>query len=274
MSVQRLSLILSLLLSLAGCQRHPARLIFLQVGQGDCAVFSTAGSTIMVDAGPREGGFDSGERIILPALRRLGIQSVDLILLSHPDLDHVGGLGAICRAMPNARVAASAEFRTWPSMIRSLKEAHIDPGDVVWLPRDSVAKLGRFQLRLYCPSMEGRENDNDGSMCVRISDGHQSAVLTGDAPSEIEEELAQHGNWRADILKAGHHGSRGSTSYPWLRAVGPRWVILSCGRDNRFGHPHKETMDRIREYGAEPLRTDQLGDIEFDAGNQGWQRAN
>lgn len=271
MFARPLSIPFLVLLALAGCRaRTPARLIFLQVGQGDCAVFSTAGTTMLIDAGPMDGSFDAGERIVIPALRRHGVDSVDLILVTHPDRDHIGGLGALHRAFPAASIVASAEFRAWPSMIESMKAAGVELGTVVWLPPDSTAKIGRFEVRMVCPSMDGRENDNDGSVCVRISDGRASAVLTGDAPSEVEDELIPRGDWKAQILKAGHHGSRGSTSTAWLRAVSPSWVIFSCGRDNRFGHPHLETIWRVTELGAKPLRTDRDGDLEFEATGNGW----
>ncbi len=243
---------------------EPTLLASLSVGQGDCAVLTSGGVTVLIDAGPRQGTYDAGERLVLPALRRLGVSGVDFVLLSHPDIDHVGGIVSIHRACPEARFAASAEFRTWPSMMDRLKEAGIAPGEVIWLPENAALQVGDFRLRTWCPSMAGHENDNDGSMFVRVVDGSATAVFSGDAPMSVEEEALGHGNWAAQVMKAGHHGSRSATGAAWIAAVHPSVAVLSCGRNNRYGHPHRDVVDRLQAAGIEVWRTDRQGDAVFD----------
>ncbi len=231
---------------------------------------TSEGSTVLIDAGPIQGKFDAAERLVLPALHRLGIDDVDLVLLSHPDIDHVGGIGTLRKRFPNARFAISAEFRSYPTMLERLKEGEIDPKDVIWTANVFQLKVGEFTLRGWCPSMEGHENDNDGSMFVRVQDGPATAVFSGDAPSEAEAEALGHGDWSAQVMKAGHHGSRTATSDAWLRAVHPLVAVLSCGRNNRYGHPHREVVDRIQSAGVEVWRTDRQGDAVFDVGPNGF----
>lgn len=255
---------------LLGHSPAPTLIACLSVGQGDCAVVTSEGWTVLIDAGPLQGKFDAAERLALPALNRLGVDGVDLVLLSHPDLDHVGGIGTIHRKFPSARFAVSAEFRSYPTMLQRLREAEIDPKDVIWTTSDFQLKVGKFTLRGWCPSMAGHEIDNDGSMFVRVQDGRATAVFSGDAPSEAEAEALKHGDWSAQVMKAGHHGSRTATSEAWLRAVRPQVAVLSCGRNNRYGHPHREVVDRIQAAGVEVWRTDRQGDAVFDVGPNGF----
>lgn len=257
---------------LVGLRPEPFRVTFLSVGQGDCAVIQGNGETILVDDGPRTPQFDAGERLVLPKLRELGVEDVDLILLSHPDLDHMGGTAALLRAFPDAHVAISAAFRGDLELQDHLKMLGIAPDRLDWLGPESIGRLGPLILRLACPPFHIGEEENDGSMFVHLGNGKAGITFSGDAPQKVEEEMLARGDWSSAILKAGHHGSRTATGLPWLQKVRPRWVILSCGRDNSYGHPHKETVDRILSTGAQALRTDRDGDITFELKSDHFER--
>ena len=244
-------------------QPDPTRLTFLDVGQGDCAVFQTQGSTVIIDTGPADARSDAGLKIVVPKLREMGITGVDLILLSHPDMDHIGGTGAILHEFPSATLAISSFFRHNHQLLAQLVKWGKHSEDVKWLGSELKGRVGTFELRVECPPITENEETNDGSMIVKIADGPASAVLTGDAPSKVEDEVEPLGDWHAEIMKAGHHGSHTATSEGWIESVRPEYAIISCGKNNRYGHPHKEVIDRLREDHVKICRTDREGDIVF-----------
>ncbi len=240
-----------------------SRLTFLNVGQGDCAVFQTEGATILIDTGPKDEFKDAGDKIVVPKLRQLGVDSVDLILLSHPDMDHIGGTGAILKQYPNASIAISAVYRHNSQLLKQLILWNRAPESIHWLRSEWQGSVGGFKLRIDCPLVSEQAETNDGSMFVKFEESAASVVFTGDAPVVTETEMEKVGDWNAEILKAGHHGSRSATSEEWLRMVRPQYAVLSCGLNNRYGHPHREVLDRLKQDGISALRTDREGDISF-----------
>lgn len=243
---------------------EPTRITFLSVGQGDCAVVQAGGRTVLIDAGPKTPNFDAGERMILPKLREMGVERIDLILLSHPDMDHIGGMASLLRAHPEARVGMSSCFRSNVEMLSHLGELRVGVDRIDWLGSENVGSVGPLSFRLVCPPFSGGGETNDGSMFVRVGSGRAWAVFSGDAPQAVESLVSRWGDWPAEVMKAGHHGSRTSSGTQWLRSVRPEWVVISCGRDNSYGHPHRETLDRIAVVGARVARTDREGDIAFE----------
>lgn len=240
------------------------RITFLAVGQGDCAVIQSGDRAILVDDGPSDPFWDASERIVVPRLRELGVDRLDLILLSHPDSDHVGGTPAILKAHPEAKVAISSEFKSNSEMESHLAQWRLPKESILWLRNSTSGKIGNLELKIFCPELPPGGESNDGSMFVKIGHGPESAVLTGDAPMQVELSASEQGDWRAKVLKAGHHGSRSATGSIWLSAVSPKWVVISCGKNNRYGHPNEEAVRRIQQFGSAILRTDQLGDITFE----------
>jgi len=250
----------------------PTRLTFLSVGQGDCAVFQNEGSTILIDCGPKKPQSDAGEKIVVPSLRAMGIDGVDLILLSHPDIDHVGGTGAVLKAFPDATVAISACFRENQQLLGLLRQWGRSPERVKWLGAEYEGRLGSFRIHIDCPQTDVDEETNDGSMLVRIADGAASAVFSGDAPAKVEEAFDRVESWRSEVMKAGHHGSRSATSEEWIEAVRPEYAILSCGKNNEYHHPHPEVVERLKSDGVKICRTDEEGDIVFVLRNGRFER--
>lgn len=243
-----------------GAGRAPDRVVFLAVGQGDCTLIQVGGRTLLVDAGPRTERFDGGERLVVPALRRLGVRRIDAVLLTHPDGDHLGGLPAIARRFPVGEVWVSREFEHSEELRSALAEARERP---VWLPSAASFQLGTARASLYCRPLAEGEEFNEGSCAMLLDTGKGRFVWTGDLGAEAEAELAERSDWRADVLKAGHHGSKGSNSAEWLAEVRPSVVVVSAGRGNRYGHPAQEVLDRVKAVGAKVLRTDRDGSIAF-----------
>lgn len=256
----------------SGSHRPATRLIFLAVGQGDCAIFTHAGRTIMVDAGPASTDYDAGERIVLPRLRSLGVDRIDLLVLTHPDADHIGGAGAVLKAHPEAQVVISDVFRRDSVISDRIKQWGLPESRVRWLPQDSDLAIGEVRGHFFAPRLSKGEPENDGSVFIRLTTGPASAVLTGDGSSNAESKALSEGTWEAQILKAGHHGSWHSTSSKWLSAVHPEWVVVSCGRNNSYGHPASAVLDRVARQGASLARTDRDGDIAFEVRNGRFER--
>ncbi|MEZ0326983.1 MAG: ComEC/Rec2 family competence protein [Fimbriimonas sp.] len=244
---------------LGGVQLQQTRLTFLSVGQGDCAVIQHKGRTILVDAGPSE---QAARWDVMPKLRLLGVTDVDLVLLTHPDLDHIGGIPVLARAFPRATFSMPSAFEKNVDWLDHVREFGLAPNRVKYLPRQMTGDLGDLRIDVYCPEVWPGGSDNDGSMFLRVSEGNASAVLSGDASAEAEAVVAVNGDWSSQIMKAGHHGSRSSSSWEWLSEVKPKWVVVSCGRNNSYGHPHKEVLERAASVHAQLARTDR-GDVRF-----------
>lgn len=248
------------------------KLSFIAVGQGDSAVLQSGSHTVLIDVGPRTDTFDAGERIVVPELYRLGVDSIDVVLLSHPDSDHVGGLPAIAKRFRIGVVCIPEGFRHNADMLSWLSRARISPQNVFWLDGEADFSVDRFQVKIIAPPMELGVSDNEGSMFVRIDDGLASAVLTGDAGSATEDLMASKNlDWSAQLVKAGHHGSRWSTGTNWLRKTNPGLAIISVGRNNTYGHPSALVLSRLARAHVPYLRTDQHGTATFVVGNSGFE---
>lgn len=232
---------------------------FLAVGQGDCTVYRDSGAVLMIDAGPRTEYRDAGERIVVPRMRSLGIDRIDLLILTHPDSDHIGGLPSLAKKVHIARVVVSSEFVGHGGLDAVLREAGIGEDRLIWVSGRLDIGFAETSIAIHAPDLEPGESDNEGSLFVKLEARGRSALFTGDSSEATEVEMAGRADWRADLLKAGHHGSAGSTGLDFLRAVKPKWVVASCGRDNPYGHPAKAFLARVRGLGL--LRTDHHGDI-------------
>lgn len=233
-------------------------LAFLAVGQGDCIAFSHQGATIVIDAGP-----ESSSRRIGRLLRAEGLTRVDLVLVSHPDSDHIGGLDAVLAYSPGAKIAVLGHFRGNAELQIELEQAGKSEADVWWIEESARLRVGDFRLQIEVPPIEPGDDENSGSMFVWIRGERTAALLTGDAPDQTEYQMLGRERWETDVLKAGHHGSRTSTSMAWLRETTPKYVVFSCGPDNPYGHPTAEALERAKSIGARVLRTDAGRSIRF-----------
>jgi competence protein ComEC len=228
----------------------PPRLAVLDVGQGDSALVQGGRGAVLVDGGPAHDDFDAGARRVVPALRALGVARLDLVVATHADLDHRGGIPAVLRG-----IAVGELWLPWGALE--------DPGfaDVLAAARDAgtrVREAGRGSPRRAIgelivdplwPPRRGPGSRNERSLVVRISvpDGPR-VLLPGDLDARAEAQLlAAEADPRADVLLLPHHGSRGSSSAAFLDAVAPRLAIASAPCRSRFGMPHPEVRARLAE---------------------------
>lgn len=243
-------------------------LTILSVGQGSCAVLRAGGRTILFDAGPESEYVDGGRAFVLPKLRAMGVSRVDAVVLSHPDLDHAGGLKAVVRAYPGVTILANAGFAKEPKLPAMLRDLQVPKERIGWLPPFARLRVGPLAVDLASPVVVPGANDNEGSVLARLPD----AYIGGDAPAEVEAAFRR---WigPVGVLVAGHHGSQTSGDPSFLALARPRWVVVSVGRNNVYGHPSRQAMARYAATGAGILRTDQQGDVSFVLRGGRWERA-
>ncbi len=248
------------------------RIAQLDVGQGDSALVDLPdGRLMLIDGGgsaQASSGFDPGRRVILPVLRARRVGRIDIVLITHPHPDHYGGLPSVFAETDIGEVWDSSfpggtQYRRL--LHRAQRVRHAEELCQSYPAGGHEAAGYALEVLGPCPgSPELGANDN--SIVLRISAGGQRFLFTGDAEAAQEAQLLeQHAaHLQATWLKAGHHGSRTSSSTELLQAVRPQLVGISCGVRNGFGHPHQEALDRIRNSGAVAWRIDQSGSLQVD----------
>ncbi len=258
----------------------------LDVGQGDAIALRTPrGQWVLVDAGRRWDGGDAGRRTVVPYVRRMG-GAVAAVVLSHAHDDHVGGAASVVRALSPQRwwepafVTGSEAYRLALSEVRRGKVSwhRVRPGDR-W-------ELDGVEFRVLAPDSAwtaAQQDANETSVVMRVRYGRVAFLLTGDAERDEERWILEHTDvelLRADVLKLGHHGSKTSSSTPFVEAIDPRLGVVSVGAGNRYGHPSPETLDTFAERGVPVLRTDLEGTVvistdgrhlEARAGRERWR---
>ncbi len=251
-------------LALRGLPDGRLHVYFLDVGQGDAALIQTPdGRQILVDGGPSPIALLNELAAVLPFWDR----SLDLIVLTHPDGDHLTGLIPLFDRYRVSQVLDTtlSDTSSWAEAWRTV------------LARDQISRtiavrgmripLGQAQLTVLHPGPQPLRgtaaDDNNNAIVLRLDHGQISLLLTGDAESEAEADMLRAGlPLQADLIKVGHHGSQGATSAAFLAAVKPRVAIISVGAKNRFGHPHPAVLARLAAVQAEIFRTDRHGRIE------------
>jgi len=246
------------------------RVVFLDVGQGDAILIQTPGQNILIDGGPDKNIIRKLDQYI-PLTKR----HIDLMILTHPDGDHLIGLVEVLQRWSVGAVAESGLRSYSPAYIEfnSLIESKNIKRHIINTPQRMVLKDGLFFDFLWPFSKELIEDDegdcNFLSLVAMLNYKENGFLLTGDATKETEEELILKGlNLKADVLKAGHHGSKYSSGLDFLKEVEPEYAIISVGKDNDFGHPSLRVLDNFRKIKAEVLRTDKKGDIIFESNGQ------
>lgn len=239
------------------------QITFLPVGQGDGAVVELPGGrAILVDTGPGGSGMDAAERVLLPFLRSRRIESLDAVVLTHAHADHTGSLATLAEQIPIREVWWTGDAREGPEWLPGLV-AELGAREVAAGSEPYVA--GPATVRFLGPVKDPRSygDINDGSVVISVELGARRILMVGDTEAVAEQDLLQACAecLDADVLKAGHHGSRSSTTDAFLTAVSPEHAVLSCGLHNHFGFPHPEVVARLVAAGVRVWRTDLEGAI-------------
>jgi competence protein ComEC len=243
----------------------PPRLVALDVGQGDALLVQGRRAAILVDGGRAvPGRIDMGAGVVVPALGRLGVRRLDVVVASHADVDHRGGLATVLGRMPVGALWLPAGGLADPGFARLLSIAHerrvpveeIGAGQSPRMVGDLVVEP------LWPPAKPGRDSANDRSIVARIRVDGDSVLLTGDVGRTVERRLLDEGApVRARILKVAHHGSETSSDRRFLAAVGARVAVVSAGCAARSGLPRPVVLDRLASDGAHVAWTGRDGAI-------------
>jgi len=234
-----------------------AEIEVIDVGQGLSVLVRTANHRLLFDAGPASSrGLDFGEAAVVPALRALGVDKLDTLLISHGDNDHSGGMGAVRRAFPGARVLGVEGWaRPGMGLCQSAQSWRWDGVDFSVLHPPP-----------WFPYMH-----NDSSCVLRVEAGGRVALLPGDIGRHVEARLVREHTvqLKADLLLVPHHGSVSSSSELFIAGVSPRWAVMSTGAGNRFRLPRAEVVERYHRAGAEILDTARTGALRFRLDSSG-----
>lgn len=230
---------------------------FIDVGQADSALIECDGETMMID-----GGNVADSNVVAAYLKKEDVTELNYVVCSHAHEDHVGGLsGALSVTKADNIYAPKTETNTkaYKNFKKKAEEQNVEIkhpniGDKIQLGSSTVEFLG--------PVDENGKDLNSTSIVLKITYGNTSFLFTGDAESDEEEEILNSGaDLKSTVLKVGHHGSRTSTSYPFLREVMPQYAVISVEKGNSYGHPNEETLSKLSDAGVEVYRTDESGDI-------------
>ena len=260
-SLRLLALALVLLLAPAA-QAGELKVYFFDIGQGDSAlIVSPTGKTVLIDSGPPEGAASLRRR-----LSELLTGPIDLAILTHPHLDHLGGMEQAL-SVHGAQAFMDSGFNhpspAYSSLLRYLEAHNIKVVNAT--QGRNIDMGGGAMLTLLgppSPFFSGTRSDpNANSIVARLTFGNEHILFTGDAEEETEQMLIHGGDLQSDVLKVPHHGSRHSSTQPFLDAVKPRFAIISVGAGNDYGHPTRAALDRLEGMGAKIFRTDLDGEI-------------
>lgn len=252
------------------------KVTFIDVGQGDAILIQLPKNkgNYLIDTGgqmdfkeekwqKRRRPFSVGKNILIPVLKSKGIGKLDKVIATHSDADHIGALEELSNEITIKNFyhgEGAASKNLLKKALKKMNKSNVQclKAGNSWTPAKNIS------FECMYPNKVG-QGDNNDSLVIKANLAGKTWLFTGDLEKEGEQELI-HQNIQADILKVGHHGSKTSTSKEFIQAVNPKIAIISCGVDNRFGHPHKETLETLKQNNTIIYRTDKQGEIIYSFG--------
>lgn len=230
---------------------------YLDVGQADCTILQCGEHSMMIDGGGR-----GSAKEVIEAAAELGIKEFDYIVATHSHEDHIGGLPKVIRAFKVKNVIFSEEDKD-TKIYEDFKSAVKESGATVIVPKPGVSfEFGNALVEIFAPCEVEYDNTNNYSAALVVTFGKEKFLFTGDAEEESEKQMLELGTLPdVDVFQAGHHGSETSNSEAFLKVVNPAYAIISCGVDNKYGHPHAEVIARFVDMDMQIYRTDVMGTI-------------
>lgn len=237
---------------------------FIDVGQGDSILLTTKDKSLLIDSGPKE-----ARKSLISYLKDRNIKNIDYIILTHPHEDHMGGMAKIISTFNVGKIYSpkiTSNSKNYEDFINAVKEKNLKI-NVIKPGESSINLKDNISITFFSPEENYNdksilENINNYSPIIKITYLNNSIILTGDAEKEIEEKVIEKNySLKADILKVGHHGSSTSTTEDFLNKVNPKIAIISVGKYNEYGHPAKETLDKLKKKNILIYRTDLDGNI-------------
>ncbi|GFP75204.1 ComEC/Rec2 family competence protein [Clostridium fungisolvens] len=233
---------------------------YIDVGQGDSILIQTKEKNFLIDAGPKE-----NEDKLLSYLKKINIKRLDYVVATHPHEDHIGGMTNIIKTYDIGKFYApkvTNTTKTFQNMLLALKDKNMNI-NVLKPGMGGDIDLGEnTKVEVFSPNSSKYDDLNNYSPIIKVTYGKNSFLFTGDAEKLEETEVLQKKyDIKADVLKVGHHGSSSSTGKDFLSKVSPSVAVISCGKGNDYGHPHKETLKTLEDAKVKVYRTDLSGTI-------------
>lgn len=230
---------------------------YIDVGQGDATLIMSEGHAMLIDAGDNNKG-----TAVQAYLQNQGVTTLDYVIGTHPDADHIGGLDVIlykfdCRTilMPDAK----NDTKTYDDVVAAMKSKNYRVTEPVVGDRYT---LGNASFTIIAPNKDYGSDNNNNSVGIILENGKNRFLFTGDAEEEAENDIVDQGiDISADVYKVAHHGSKTATSERFLEKVSPAYAVISVGEDNKYGHPDAAALNALRAQGVKVFRTDEQGTI-------------
>lgn len=244
-----------------------AKIWYLDVGQADSMLLQLPNGNeweyVLIDAGTGQ-----TEEALVSWLQEQGVTDITAVIATHPHEDHIGGMDAVLEAipveslyMPEVKESLTPTTRCYEQMLDAAEAQQVQA--VKGQSGVTVYEEDGVKLELVGPEPQKEYDDlNEYSLVAKLTVGGESFLFTGDSSEQAEADMIEAGeDLKADVLKIGHHGSSTATTKAFLQAVNPQVAVISCGKDNSYGHPHEETMQRLQEKAMTIYRTDEDGTI-------------
>lgn len=229
---------------------------FIDVGQGDATLIICDGESMLIDAGDNDKG-----TLVQNYLKKRNITNIKYLILTHPDADHIGGADVIITKFECENIFMSG-CKSDSNTYRDVIDAMSYKGNEALLANVGQSyALGSAKFTIIAPNRD-YEDTNNSSIGIMLQHGENSFIFTGDAEEVAEGDILNSGQHiQADVYQVGHHGSKSSSSIDFLRVVNPKYAVISCGENNKYGHPHAATLNNLRAMDVKVFRTDEQGSI-------------
>lgn len=243
----------------SGVTTSTLEVYYLDVGQGDSEILKCGNSTMLIDAGT-----NASTSTLISDIKGLGISKFDIVIGTHPHEDHIGGLDAVINQFNIGQIympKVTTTTKTYQDVMTAIQNKKLTVTAPV--PGSTFA-LGSDTCTILAPNSSSYPDLNIYSIVVRVVNGNNSFLFTGDAQTDSEKEMLAKGyTLKSDVLKVGHHGSNTSTSPDFLKAVSPKYAVIEVGAGNDYGHPHQVTLDKLDTAKVQVYRTDLNGTVEI-----------
>jgi competence protein ComEC len=240
---------------------------FVDIGQGDATLIESDGEYMLIDTGDRD-----SDNTLITYMQERGVETIDYLILTHPHADHIGEAAEIVETFDVEEIITpQVPDNLVPTTVvyENLLDAMDEKGLSFHAAENETFDFGDCTVNTFTASGE-YSHVNNYSVLVKITHGDNDFLITGDCEVEEENEFLNRDiDISADVMKAAHHGSDTSSSEEWLKEVSPQYTVISCGADNKYGHPDTETYSRLCEYSTQVYRTDEDGTVIFESDGVG-----
>ncbi|URZ04189.1 ComEC/Rec2 family competence protein [Clostridium felsineum] len=229
---------------------------YIDVGQGDSILIQDGNKNMLIDTGTNE-----SQNSLVNYLKDQGIKEINYMVLTHPHEDHIGGADKVIKNFIVDNIYmnnVSTNTKTFRDLIYAMKDKGLKANE----PEQENFKIGKADCNIYGPINPTKGDLNTYSIIVKVTYGQNKFLFTGDTQSSNERDMINKGyDLKCDVLKIAHHGSRTSSTNEFLDYVNPKYAVISCGKNNDYGHPHKVTVEKLKARNLPLYRTDENGTI-------------